>query len=44
MILQYFFDFDQLRGIAPTPTIGFWSQDTEANKLVYIFLKMPDII
>ena len=44
MNLQYFFDFDQLRGIAPTPTIGFWSQDTEVTKLVYIFSKMPDII
>ena len=44
MNLQYFFDFDQLRGIAPTPTIDFWSQDTEVTKLVYIFLKMPDII
>ena len=44
MNLQYFFDFDQLRDIAPTPTIDFWSQDTEATKSVYIFSKMPDII
>ena len=44
MNLQYFFDFDQLRGIAPTPTIDFWSQDTEATKSVYIFSKMSDII
>ena len=44
MNLQYFFDFDQLRGIAPTPTIDFWSQDTEATKSVYIFSKMPYII
>ena len=44
MNLQYFFDSDQLRGIAPTPTIDFWSQDTEATKSVYIFSKMPDII